>query len=406
MTALFEFFTFAFPKAGIQMGLPVTISLVLFLFVFIRYFNQTVSAFNQVPLLGLTYLLFSFSIIISVLFNLDQYTTQSIAFVLVLIGSPLAIVVGRNIDKEKFKTIMAVSVIIVGGYSVIQWFFGILNTAIPGVTYTFGQNLMDKPIGYGHSATLEAVKMPSTYQNGNASGLFFALSIPVLFIWSVKSKRNKILKVLAILLGIIGLILSGSRAIMIPFAGFSLLLLLFYFRTLKRRIAFLFISISMFLSLFLILYLLVGDNEILQQAYERYVIQTLNDPTGNGRTTLIMIALTQVKMLDASGLFSFIIMGFSEYRLMSEGLLYLLFANGVLSFVSFLFVLFLSFKTAYKKNKIESIGFMCVIVAFIVDSSFLYPPALINFFLFLGVLTQPENMDHSVRKRKRIRITW
>ncbi|MDR2465136.1 MAG: hypothetical protein LBD38_02530, partial [Streptococcaceae bacterium] len=89
-----------------------------------------------------------------------------------------------------------ISSFVVSGMMVIQYFFGIVNTNIKGLITTMGQDIETKNIGYGLSgAGAEANKMPSTYQNGNAAGIFLALALTALLVWRPVDKKWGKLKV-------------------------------------------------------------------------------------------------------------------------------------------------------------------------------------------------------------------
>ncbi|CAM3131807.1 hypothetical protein [Sporolactobacillus spathodeae] len=387
MEYIFEFLTMSFPKSGLQIRTPITFSMLLILFLLIKKKNRSTKTLKRIKGFTTLYFIFVMFIAFSFIFNPYGFTTDDITKAMVLVGSPIALVIGTNMNKELFKKIMAYSLVIVGGYSLIQRIFGIISTAIPGLTYTFGQNLMSKPIGYGVDIGKEAIKMPSTYQNGNLSGIFLAIGVPIMINWLLKEKKNKLLKIAAILFGVIGIYLSGSRSVLIPFLLISLLIPLLSMGKLNKKTALLFISISLFVSSTIILYLYFSHAQILEQAYNQYVGRTLLDPTGNGRTEQYMYALNQMNSLSGIQLLRFIFIGFTwNEELWLEGFIYLFFNYGLFSFLSLIILLLITTGAVFKENKIESLGFISVIFDFMVDGSFVYPPSLMIIFLTAGAL--------------------
>ncbi|EST12782.1 O-antigen ligase family protein [Sporolactobacillus laevolacticus] len=393
---IFEFMTFAFPKAGAQIGVPFTIAIFLFLFALLKCQYQVIPGFMQVKGLAFSYTLFVSVVLVSLLFNLGNFPVFQLATVMMVIASPLAIGIGRSLNPQTALKILAISLVIVGVYALIQRIVGIVTTSIPGVTYTFGQDLAAKPIGYGMAASGEAQKMPSTYQNGNGAGLFYAMGIPILLAWSPSSAKQKVLKIVAILFGCVGLLLSGSRSIMIPFVLFLIVLLVLVKNKLNYRNQILFFSSLMFIATLGIVYLLQSDNQFLQQLYTRYINQTLSDPTGAGRTSQFVAAFTQINGLDELGFLRFLCVGLPWDQVgVLEGFVSILFNYGLFGFIGFLFVLAAAIYGIYERNKLASIGFICVFIAFIVDGSFNFPPTLMNFFFLTGLLTQPGLQETS-----------
>ncbi|WP_010630807.1 O-antigen ligase family protein [Sporolactobacillus vineae] len=404
----FEFMTFAFPKAGAQIGVPLTIAMFLFLFALLKCHDQVIPGFMQIKGLAFSYLLFVSAVLVSLLFNLGNFPVFQLATVMVVIASPLALGIGRSINPQVALKLLAVSLVIVGGYALIQRIAGIVHTAVPGVTYTLGQNLADKPIGYGMAASGEAQKMPSTYQNGNGAGLFYAMSIPILLSWLPLSIKQKVLKVVSIFIGCVGLILSGSRSIMIPFVFSLIFLLVFVKNRLGYRHQMLFFSSLMFFTAIGVVYVLRTDNQFLQQLYLRYIDQTLSDPTAAGRTSQFVSAFAQVNALNGFDFLRFLCVGLPWDQIDSlEGIVSTLFNYGLFGLLGFLSALAAAIYGIYERNKLASIGFICVFVAFIVDGSFNFPPTLMNFFFLAGLLTHQgvQKRPEATRARDQTDIT-
>ncbi|RYL92713.1 hypothetical protein EWI07_08580 [Sporolactobacillus sp. THM7-4] len=391
MNELFEFMTFAFPKAGAQIGVPLTIAMLLFLLALLKCQYQVIPAFLQVRGLSTSYIIFVFFVLISFIFNLGAISSFQLTAAMVVVGSPLAIGIGNRIDPQKAMLIIAVALMIVGAYAFVQRVIGIVSTSIPGLTYTFGQDLAAKPIGYGMAASGEAQKMPSTYQNGNGAGLFYALAIPLLLSWIPQTSRQNRIRISGVVLGIVGLLLSGSRSIIIPFALLFVFLLILLKNKLNFRQQMLFLSTVLLGTFMLILYLMYTHNPFLSQLYARYIEQTVSDPTGADRTVQYSSAFSAVNAMDGLGFIRFLLIGMPWEQIEGiEGLISTLFMYGLFGFLGFVSLLLSTMIGVFKVNKLNAIGFICVFVAFMVDGSFNFPPALMNFFFLAGLLTRPD----------------
>lgn len=397
LSTLFEFMTFTFPKAGAQIGVPLTIAMFLFLLTLLKCQYQVIPAFLQIRGLPISYLIFTACVFISMIFNMGNISSFQLTAAMVVVASPLAVGIGQSIEPQKALEVLAASLIIVGAYALIERLAGIVSTAVPGLTYTFGQDLAQKPIGYGMAVAGDAQKMPTTYQNGNGAGLFYAMGIPVLLAWFPYSVKRNVLKYMGIVCGLIGLFLSGSRSIMIPFVLVLMLLLILIKNKLTYQNQLLFLSSLLILTALSMVYLLQVHDPFLQEAYSRYIAQTVSDPTGASRVPQFQDAFAAVNQLGWTGFVRFLLIGMPWRNLGSlEGLTSVLFAYGLFGFISFVSLLLSAIIGVYRHNKLASLGLICVFIAFGVDGSFNYPPSLMNFFLLTGLLIHADLRDSCI----------
>ena len=389
MFYFFEFVTFAFPKAGVLVGsVPITVATLLFLLALLFSIKGIGFMVDRYKGFVIGYAVYAFFVLMPLLLNITATDIGNITIALVMLASPLAILIGTQADFEKTVKIIAVSLIIVGLYAVVQYFFGVERTAIPGVNIAYGDSFSKKTIGYGMSSQgLDALKMPSTYQNGNGAGLFYIMCLPLLFFWKAKSTCFRIIRIVAILAAVAGVMLSGSRTILIPFVVIAIPSLLIYIkRKLPERVQTLYLGGLILVLIGLVLYVFIADSQFIQYFIDRYIVQTLSDPTASGRTAQFGDVLSMIYSLNAPDFLRFFFFGmpWSEAR-MSEGVLYMLSYYGFLSFLSFLFLLLYPVVFVFKRNKILSVGLILVFIAFLVDRSFNYPPYLINYFFLSGL---------------------
>lgn len=189
---------------------------------------------------------------------------------------------------------------------------------------------------------------------------------------------------------------------LIPFAVIAVPSLIVYIkRRLPSRAQLLFVAgvILAFCGVFA--YFAIANSEFISYFIDRYIVQTLSDPTGAGRTVLYQKFIDAVMGLGAWDSLRFIFFGMDwKDAQMTEGVVYILSYYGVFAFLSFLSVLIYPLVSAFKKNKLLSVGLLLVFIAFLVDSSFLYPPYLINYFFIAGLYMQhPEKIvrEHAPR---------
>jgi hypothetical protein len=399
MSQLFEFTSMAFPKAGVEVGqVPLTLSIVLYGILLIKYVNCILKSMSWISGFLRYYLFFSFMVMLITILNFGKTTLFHSFVSLILVVSPMAIVLGQNIELEKAKKILAIALFIVGMYAIIQWFFGIKNTAINGINITYGDDFFNKPIGWGVDGR-EAIKMPTTYQNGNSAAVFYSMVIPIVAIWRPIKSRYKVLKLLSATVGVIGLAMSGSRSIIVPFVICIPMFLKLALSKLPYRKQKLLIGLGFIIIPLSILYIITSNNDLIAFGYDRYILQLIQDSTGAGRTTQV-IALFRELFNDgiiAGGIN--LMIGFSWDRaVFAEGIFYLFSYYGI--FVVFLMtcMFICTLRKIYKINKIVFLGLFCSAIAFIVDTSYCYIPVLINFYFVVGLFCQ------EIRKEKLNRI--
>lgn len=123
MLYIFEFFTFAFPKAGILFGsVPVTVATLLFLLALLFSTKGIGFMADQYKGFSIGYVVYAFFVLMPLLLNITDTNSGNITVALVMLASPLAILIGTQADFEKTVKIIAVSLIIVGLYAVVQYF--------------------------------------------------------------------------------------------------------------------------------------------------------------------------------------------------------------------------------------------------------------------------------------------
>lgn len=394
----FAFFSFCFPKAGILVGnYPINISLVLFLLCLVFSVKKLPAFFARQK----ACCLFTILILIIGIVNFSSFDLLLFFKAALLVLSPLAFVfldLGF-LSRKKCGKILMVSLLVTSLYSIIQFFFGITKVVIPGLTVAFGENIATKNIGFGRSSVSEALKMPSTYQNGNGIALLFLCGIPyILTNYKFLNKKWKVLGGVSLITSTFGFLLSGSRSafwgllLSAIFCGFLSL-----FRS-RRKIrlsqnTFLILIISLFIVIFFFIFTF-NDNRFIQQIFYRLFIQLFNDKTGSNRTVQVQELFSIFQESSLIYQIRFIFLGFPwNWEIQAEGIFLLFAVFGVVPTFLFFFLLFQSFYRIFARRNISfSIGFLAVIICFLVDSSYFYIPALMNSSLIFSLIVgKPKN---------------
>ncbi|MEE8702842.1 hypothetical protein [Bifidobacterium crudilactis] len=384
MDAVFLFVTMVIPKAGaVVLGLPLTLNLLLLLCVVMVNVNHAILAVQSFRDFGAVYVMLGVFIVttmcLSLAFGVSPFQLSQMLVVLI---SPLAAVSVKRIRPELMFKLVCVAVIVVNVYGMIQFIGGISRMTIPGLTATYGQNIEMKNIGYDGS-TDGGNKIPSTYQNGNSVGIFNVLAVSYLlsFVSLGLWKRTRIL---GIMCGLVGLLLCGSRSILIPFVVAFAVMITAFLKELpkgRRTTATTVVTVG---SLVLFV-LLAFQRTILEQFWQRNIWQTIEDPTAAGRTGQWASSIKAMHSLDLPQLLRLFTFGKdSSMQIGGEGLPAFFFTFGIVATVLFYggLVLVVYCCWNFRSGRPLALGLLCVVVAFCVDTTYFYPPNLMMFFIF------------------------
>lgn len=388
MISLIEFFTFALPKSGMLIrGIPLTVALILFAGWILLHFYTTLAFILRKNALGFSYLVLSIIILLVILLN-QTFDTKAAEGILYII-SPLTIFIGYKSNKKKSIKIIKIALLVAGIYSILQYVVGIEATTINGITLAFGDSYYNKNIGFGQEG-LEALKMPSTYQNGNSVGIFYISSISYLLANRNELENRKkivvIFNALIMFLGFTGILLSGSRSVVIAFFIACPFLYHGIIKRLKgkRKIAF---NILLLSAIIFIVYFIYINSDFRLRLINRYVITTLNDPTASNRTIQWSDFFDSLYNLNMFGIIRFIVWGFPWSNSHDvEGFLYVISYYG---FIVFFILIKLMIKPIIISKQINSIyfaGFLGVFIVLCLDRTFSSTPTLMNYFFLAGLI--------------------
>ena len=228
LVVVYLIFNILFPKAGIKItGIPITIGNIIFLFMIpiaVFLFINRNSKINKNELFML------FSIIYwgirIIFFHGATNNEMIISYIACLCGYPLIyfmFTVFVN-SKQKLQSVCNIIKVLTIGimiYSIIQYFAGIAETAIPGLTVNYS-DYIEHPQNwwtYKNNSYADSSKIVSTYQNGNLFGVNLVLLFPIAYF----AESNKNNRWLLLLLFVIACIVSGTRTIYVTIIVFLLL---------------------------------------------------------------------------------------------------------------------------------------------------------------------------------------
>ncbi|MCH4158861.1 MAG: hypothetical protein LKF35_01900 [Bifidobacterium minimum] len=401
MDELFQIVTMIIPKAGIQVGnVPLTANMILLAMVLIKNPNQAILSIQRRRGLGICYGIFVvFGIITFLLGTAEGFSAFRLAQIITVLASPLAGVIALRTSPERSLKILTLALLLVNFYALLQFIIGIDQTAIPGITYTYGQDLATKTNGVGMSKLASAQKMPSTFQVGNSLGIFDALGISLILIWKPQTQSWRMARYCAIAAGFIGIVLCGSRSTIIPFALVALLLLFQRFKATVPRMRGTYIAGTSLAITAGIVYVLLFQRPIIEQFLTRNLTQTLADPTAAGRTDQWSAMAQGIAGLSTPQLVRLIFFGQgASYDLGGEGLPTFFTTFGLFGTVAFYGMLIMAIVYLWRnvRTRTVALGVFCVFFAFLVDSSFYYPPNVMMVFIIVGIAFSNVRADSDV----------
>ncbi|HEX3031256.1 MAG TPA: O-antigen ligase family protein [Bacillota bacterium] len=293
------FFTLLIPKAGDKVaGVPLTLSNGLFVLLFLLSIPLLIR--NKLPRLDLAFLIYVCVALLPWL--ISGATVGSFARIVLPLFTPLFIYYWINpitqivlTDRDRIirlLEVIAVALILVCLYGLVQLAFGHYETIIPGVTMSL-TDARDPQIFYLKANQIgEHYKVTSTYQNGNILGTALVmLTVPLLAAcFYSRLIKHKLLFGLAATLCFVIVPLTMSRA-----ALFGVMVSAAVFLVLQKNNK---VRIAIALMGVLIFAVILSDpllrNRMLKQFF---------DPTLNGRVAVVEYLVNEFKPTAASATF-------------------------------------------------------------------------------------------------------
>ncbi|PLS27702.1 O-antigen ligase family protein [Bifidobacterium parmae] len=386
LDALYVFVTMAIPKAGVQLGgIPLTLNILLSALVVLKNPNETIGFIQKIRGFNVAYwTLLAFGMVTFVLGLTDGTKPFDLAQTLIVLASPLVGVAALRLKPETLTRIVIVATIIVNVYGLIQFVGGVEKTSVEGLTYTYGQSLLDKPIGMSTTTDTADTKIISTFQNGNSYGIFNVLAFSFLMSRLPVSGGWGALRMVATISSVVGVMICGSRSSVIPFAIMCVFMVISFLNQLpprKRQNILVLIAVICIVGVVA----LVAQGTILEQFWERNVVHTTQDTTAAGRTDQWANSFRIIGQLSALPLLRLFFFGKSAgMNLIGEGLPEFFFNFGIIGTVAFYGGLLCLVRYCWKlaHGRTIAMGILCVTAAFCMDRTYHFPPNLMMISLF------------------------
>lgn len=302
-------------------------------------------------------------------------------FALLLLG-PAGYFLGVRMARRAITPLYFVT-LLVSGYAVIQWRFGVEETAIRGLTTSDEHVVNQNPI----TTASGMLKAPSTYNNGNLLAASLLVMVTVLLLASPPRRHWQ---KLTVILALAAFALSLARSAIFGLALAAIVTWIVQRRARKAirgaRLRLLTIGVVCFSVL------AVGfpPGNIVQERVQ----ETLADPTARGRTVQYA-AIGSRYSSTGLGYFTDLMVGVSQRTAgTAEGIAYLFLRGGILTLAVWavgagLLLVLARDATAQMNDRaglIGMAGFGAVIGQFMVDSVLFYPPIALNLAIGIGIV--------------------
>jgi len=385
-----------FPKAGLNVGdVPVTAaSIVVMLYGAYHFIYPGYPArmYAESRRFTRVHLLLVWLLGLSLLVNLESLDSVDLTTWALLAGSPLAFHAGlRARNPTRLILIVMVAAATVGLYGLAQNLFGITEIAVPGLTHVYGEDIIrDNPI----RTVSGTLKSPSLYHNGNLAASFLLIGIGFALYAPRLDRRFRLLAVIALAAAIVGVAVSLARTAALGFAIGSVIALAPRFRPprMGRKVANLSSAVLVVAAILLLGYILTGSSGFL---VERYLFESLDDPTAAGRTggySAWFATLTSLPPGDFLQSLSFGDWAVDPVEDALEGIPAVIGVYGVFSLLAFCALVLLPCRmiraSIGSEGTILWFGLVASASMWSIDNTLLFPPTLMNWFLLAGLAVQ------------------
>ena len=368
------FLATAIPKAGIKVaGFPFPIFLLgIFISVLIISAISPRRRHGTLPLI----LLFAYCawiVLRSVVFTQDG-PSQTFAFLAWALLPVVLLAISTSVTSvhPSFPRAFQLGFLVSVAFALVQQVGGVQATAIPGITYAWGDDLTQKFNTITLDTGADLTKIPSTYQNGNVYGITAAVFL-VVSLGKIFSRRASRLDYAVALGAVIAIVLSGSRTAIIGVALAALLLILR--RGGVGRKLFMVVSAGLVVAL-----ILATQPGLLG----RYSLDLLLSTGGAGRASQWAGFLSQLSLSE-------FLFGTST-RLLSEGWVGIVMQIGAFG----LLLLVLTVVTLVKGIRAWGAALVVLLVGAAVDSTYVvFPTWFIPAAYLTGSPRQPEKVSSS-----------
>ncbi|PZO60585.1 MAG: hypothetical protein DI639_03750 [Leifsonia xyli] len=188
--------------------------------------------------------------------------------------------------QQQFVRAVEIGFVCSVGYGAIQLFGGVEGTAVPGLTYAFGDDLTEKNNVIYSETGPDYSKIPSTYQNGNIYGLV-AAGMFALALNRVVRQHGSRFDFVLLAASCAAIALSGSRTAIVAAVAVAIVVFLSSGRVGRK------------LSIVMVVSAVAAAIVTLQPGLvDRYSIDDVLDSGGAGRTEMWRAALATTPLGD------------------------------------------------------------------------------------------------------------
>jgi len=385
-----------FPKAGLNVGeVPLTIaSVVVMVYGTFHFMYPGYPPRRRAQSRRFTrfHLVFGWILLLSLFANLGSLDTVDLTTWVLLAGSPLAFHAGlRTNNSKRVLVVVLASTAAVGLYGLVQNLFGVSETAIPGLTHVYGEDLIrNNPIRTAGGT----LKSPSTYHNGNLAAAFLLTGLGFALFATRVDRRLKSLAGLALFGAVVGVAVSLARAGALGFAIAALIAIAPRYRPpwIAKGAARLASVFFVVVGVLLLGYILTGSTTFL---VERYVFESINDPTAAGRTGGYAAWWSDLTSQSLGDFLHSVTFGDWTIDLVEdqlEGFPAVIAAYGVFGLAAMVALVAVPFRMIRESLGSEGtvywFGLAATAGMWLIDNTFLFPPTLMTWFLLAGLTVQ------------------
>lgn len=191
----------------------------------------------------------------------------------------LFIATASNDPQRRFVRAIEVGFVCSVGYGIVQLIGGVQSTAVPGLTYAFGDDLTEKNNVIYSETGADYSKIPSTYQNGNIYGLV-AAGMFALALHRVVRHRGGRFDFVLLAASCAAIALSGSRTAIVAAVIVAVVVFLSSGR-IGRKLAIVVVVVAV----------AVAAVALQPGLLDRYSVDDVLDSGGAGRTEMWRLAL-------------------------------------------------------------------------------------------------------------------